>query len=130
MTQHRQHLAALIATVLIAAAAPIAAHAAPDEATALVGYFGNTVVITIGKDYRQIRYVDPDHSYRERGSDGEIKGTWDYDGARVCTLQTEPVDLVSKYCNMGLGHKVGDTWTVSDPLTANQVTFQLIAGRN
>jgi len=128
MTSSASHLAGAIGAGLVFSAAPCA-RAAPDEATAMAAYFGNSVEISVGSDYRVIRYLDPDHTYRDHGSEGEMKGTWEYDGARVCTLQTEPADLVTKYCNIGFGHKVGDTWTVSDPITANQVTFHLVAGR-
>jgi hypothetical protein len=130
MTRTASLVAALAATALLAGAATL--HAAP-EANPMADFFVGVLEIDVpGGDWSAKRYFAPDHTYRETGTDGEVKGAWAIEGDRICTTPSKalPGDRARKYCNLGLGQRLGDSWGDQDPVTGNTVLFRLTAGRN
>jgi hypothetical protein len=105
------------------------AAAQPDPMT---GYYGArlTIDITQGGDYHGVRVFARDHTYRDTFSDEglslQARGRWSLEDGKVCTLADTPG--ARKYCNVGLGKKVGDSWTDADPYTGNPVRFTLEPG--
>ncbi|MBS0361767.1 MAG: hypothetical protein JSR98_10330 [Proteobacteria bacterium] len=83
-------------------------------------------------DWSAKRYFAPDHTYRETGADGEVRGAWAVRDGKVCTTAQKPIlseDRVATYCNAILGKHAGDMWKDADPVTGNTVLFKLSAGR-
>jgi hypothetical protein len=118
--------------VLACASAPAAAQSA-NEAKAMRDFFAGTLDIdTPAGNWSAKRYFAPDHTYRETGSDGEVRGTWAIENGKICTTAGKPLgdDRAAKYCNTGLGKHIGETWRDSDPVTDNAVMFKLSAGRS
>jgi hypothetical protein len=126
-------LAGLIGAGLVAGAAPHAVHAAQsDEAAQMAAFFKSTLEIrTAAGDWSAERYMEADHTYRERGSDGELRGAWRIENGKICTTPGKPLgdDRAATYCNIGLGKKVGDAWNDQDPVTGATVMFKLKPGR-
>ena len=133
MTRYAHPLAALIgAAALIAAAAPPAAQAAPEAPTALADFFTGTLEIdTPAGNWSAKRWLAADHTYRETGSDGEVRGTWSIENGKICTTAGKALgdDRAKTYCNIGVGKKAGETWRDDDPVTGNAVLFDLKPGR-
>jgi hypothetical protein len=133
MTSHAHPLAALISAALIGVAiAPLAAHAAPDDKTALADFFTGTLEIdTPAGNWSAKRWLAADHTYRETGSDGEVRGTWSIENGKICTTAARPLgdDRAKTHCNIGVGKKAGETWRDDDPVTGNAVLFDLKPGR-
>ena len=124
-------IAPLLLLSSILAMPPGARAAQADDSAAIAGYFGATLTIDIPDMYSAKRYFAPDHSYTETGDDGDVHGTWSIKNGKVCTIQSaEHLDRPREYCNLGLGRKPGETWLDKDPVTGNQITFALIAGRD
>jgi hypothetical protein len=125
-------MAPLVAALLLAAASPAAK---PDEAALLHDFFAGTLEIDVpaGGPWSAKRYLAPDHTYRETGSDGEVRGTWALQDGKVCTTAERPPideDHTKTYCTEAVGKHAGDTWRAPDPVTGNAVFFKLSAGRN
>jgi hypothetical protein len=123
---------AAIASGLVLGAASTAA--AADEAVVLRDFFSGTLEIDVpAGDWSAKRYLAPDHTYRETGTDGAVTGTWKLEGERVCITPDKPVggdDRTNRYCNLGPGKHAGDTWRDADPVTGNAVFFKLSPGRS
>ncbi|MGZ3376706.1 MAG: hypothetical protein ACXU8S_08925 [Phenylobacterium sp.] len=118
----------------VALAAPAFAQAPPgDEAAALRDFFTGTLEIDVpAGPWSAKRYLAPDHTYRETGSDGPVRGTWAVRDGKVCTTAERPVqddDRTATYCNAILGKHAGDQWKDADPVTGNAVFFTLKPGR-
>jgi hypothetical protein len=134
MTSFAHPLAAVISAALIGlAVAPPAAHAAPDEKTALADFFAGTLEIDLlAGGWSARRWLAADHTYRETGSDGDVHGTWSIENGKICTVRDKPKndpDRIARYCNEGVGRHVGETWNDADPVTGNIVMFALKPGR-
>ncbi|HZZ31001.1 MAG TPA: hypothetical protein VFE10_03320 [Phenylobacterium sp.] len=127
-----------LAACLVAGAAltclptPLAAQPA-EEAQAMAGFFAGTLEIDVpAANWSAKRYFAPDHTYRETGADGELRGAWAIEKGKICTSPGKPLgeDRMPKYCNLGLGKHIGDSWKDSDPVTDNAVMFKLSPGRS
>lgn len=122
-------LIVLSSIALLAGAAPAAA-----EDTGLRDFFTGTLEIDVpAGDWSAKRYLAPDHTYREVGSDGAVRGTWAVRDGKVCTTAQRPVeseDRTATYCNAILGKHAGEMWQDADPVTGNTVLFKLSAGRS
>ena len=125
----------LIAACALAllAAVPARAAAPADEQTALRDFFSGTLEIDVpAGNWSAKRYLAPDHTYREEGSDGAVRGTWAVRDGKVCTTAQRPVeseDRTATYCNAILDKHAGEMWRDADPVTGNIVLFKLTAGR-
>ena len=121
------------AGLLLCAAAPCGAQAAPaDEAAQMGDFFKGTLEIDVpAGDWSAKRYLTADHTYRETGADGEVQGTWVVQGGKICTTAARPLgaDRAKTYCNIGVGKKAGEQWRDEDPVTGNVVLFKLTPGR-
>jgi len=116
------------AALLLCGASPFeTAAAAPDEAAAMGDFFKGALEIDVpAGNWTAKRYFAPDHTYRDAGSDGEVRGTWAVDGDRICTTPAKQLaDRIARYCNLGAGKKLGEMWKDEDPVTGNIVLFQL-----
>src|SRR5258706_8196598 len=80
------------AGLLLCGVAPaVAQTAAPDEAVALGDFFEGTLEIAVpAGDWTAKRYLSPDHTYRETGSDGPVHGTWAIRDGKICTTADRP----------------------------------------
>lgn len=121
---------ALTATLFLLAAPPAASG---DDAALIADFFKGTLEIDVpaGGPWSAKRYLAPDHTYRESGSDGEVHGTWTLKDGKVCTTADRPLGegRAKTYCNDAVGKHVGDMWRAADPVTGNAVFFKLSAGR-
>jgi hypothetical protein len=124
----------LLALAVLLLAAPAARAAPADEATALKDFFTGTLEIDVpaGGPWSARRYLEPDHTYRETGSDGAVSGTWAVRDGKLCITADRPlgVDRAATYCNAILGKHAGDMWRDADPVTGNTVLFKLTPGRS
>ena len=122
-----------VAAMLLASGAGAQAAAPADEAAAMQDFFTGTLEIdNPAGDWSAKRYFAPDHTYRETGSDGEVRGTWAIENGKICTARDRPKadpDRADRYCNEGVGRRLGDKWRDADPVTGNLVLFELKAGR-
>jgi hypothetical protein len=104
-----------------------------DEATSLRDFFSGTLEIDVpAGDWSAKRYLAPDHTYRETGTDGPVSGSWVVEGERICVTPGKPLPgdtRAPRYCNPGVGKRAGETWRDEDPVTGNVVLFKLTAGR-
>jgi hypothetical protein len=124
-----------LALAALGVAAPAARAAPADDAAALKDFFTGTLEIDVpaGGPWSAKRYLAPDHTYSEVGSDGRVRGTWAVKDGKVCTTAERPVqsdDRTATYCNAILGKHAGDMWRDADPVTGNAVFFKLTAGRD
>jgi hypothetical protein len=122
-------LAILAATTLLIGAAPAASR---DDAALMGDFFTGTLEIANPNgQWSAQRWLAPDHSYREVGSDGEVHGTWKIDDGKICTTADHKLglDRADTYCNVGVGKKAGEAWKDEDPVTGNPVLFKLTPGR-
>jgi len=106
-----------------------------EERAALNDFFTGTLEIDVpaGGPWSAKRYLAPDHTYRETGSDGEVRGTWVLRDGKVCTTAERPLadeDHTKTYCTDALGKHAGDAWRAPDPVTGNAVFFKLSPGRS
>ena len=102
------------------------------EAAAMGDFFTGTLEIANPNgDWSARRWLAPDHTYRESGSDGEVRGTWKIENGKICTTADHRlgVDRAATYCNVGVGKKAGEGWKDEDPVTGNLVLFKLTPGR-
>jgi len=123
---------ALAASLVLLSAAPQAAAQPTGDTQAMADFFTGTLEIDVlAGNWSAKRYVAPDHTYREVGGDGEIKGTWAIQNGKICTTASSPLgdNRAKTYCNLGLGKHIGESWPDSDPVTDNAVMFRLQAGR-
>lgn len=122
-----------LAAALLAGAASAQALAPADEAAAMRDFFTGTLEIdNPAGSWSAKRFFAGDHTYRETGSDGDVRGTWAIEKGKICTARANPQadpDRTARYCNEGLGRRVGDKWSDADPVTGNLVLFSLTAGR-
>ena len=128
------HRIALVAVLSSLAIVGQPARAAPpaDEAASLRYFFAGTLEIDVpAGNWSAKRYYSPDHSYRETGADGEVRGTWAIEDGKICAspAKARGDERAAKYCILGLGKHLGDAWRDSDPVTGNLVLFRLTAGR-
>lgn len=120
-------LIALLTASASAHAAPAAP--APDP---MAAFYGNTLTISVPAGYYFARrYIDADGTWREpRGSDW-VRGAWKVEGDQICNWQTSPeIVAVRHYCYPITAHKVGESWTTTDPDTGNEVIQTIEAGRS
>lgn len=105
------------------------ASAAPEPGSDPVGaFYGATVEIDNLEGWFALRRLNPDGSFTQTGSDGEVRGTWAVRDGKLCTTQETPApppDRARTYCNLGPGHKLGDRWDDRDPVTGNPIYFTL-----
>jgi hypothetical protein len=124
--------AGLMGTALASGAGPVAGQAAaPDEAAQMHDFFDATLQIDVPNGaWSAKRYYEPDHTYRESGAGGDVHGTWSVEDGKICATQANaPADRPARYCNVGLGKKLGEMWKDVDPVTGNLVLFSLKPGR-
>jgi hypothetical protein len=98
----------------------------------VAAFYGATLEIENIEGWYAKRYLNPDRTFTQTGSDGAVKGTWAVEGGKLCATQQTPPpapDRARTYCNVGPGHKVGDKWEDSDPVTGNVIYFSLHPGR-
>jgi hypothetical protein len=123
MPQRFPGIAALAALVL---GTPLIARAqSPAAPDPMADFYGATLHIEVPGQYEGVRYYAPDHTFRDVEEGQVVKGSWKLEGERVCVLRA---DLI-RFCNLGPGHKVGETWKDTDPYTGNTVIFTLRPGR-
>jgi hypothetical protein len=105
--------------------------AAPHEAAQMHDFFGATLEIDVPNGaWSAKRYYAPDHTYRETGDGGDVHGIWSIEDGKICATQANaPPGRPARYCNVGLGKKLGDMWKDADPVTGNLVLFSLKPGR-
>lgn len=97
----------------------------------MAGYYGNRLKIELASGYWSgVRVFSPDHTFRDafdaEGQKGTAKGRWTIEDGKICVLADEPG--AARFCNLGLGKKVGDKWIDHDPYTGNEVRFTLEPG--
>lgn len=109
------------ASLAILACTPAAAQPQPDP---MAGYYGATLTI-VAKGFKQQRFFEPDHSFRDRSRGKVTPGTWAIEGDKICTQEAGG----SRFCNLGLGKTAGESWVDHDPYTGNEVKFSLVEGR-
>jgi hypothetical protein len=125
-------LAIGVAAAVLAASAARAQPPAADETSVMRDFLSGTWEVDVpGGEWSAKYFLAADHTYREVGSDGEVRGTWDVRDGKVCTTADHIVapGRIKTYCNKGAGRRAGDQWTDSDPVTGNTVFFTLKAGR-
>jgi len=126
-------LAGALAMALFGGGAAAQGDAAASERAAMQDFFIGTLEIDVPLgSWSAKRYFSPDHTYREVGSDGTVRGTWAVRDGKVCTTAERPVsgpDRTATYCNAILGKHAGEQWKDADPVTGNAVFFNLKAGR-
>jgi len=119
----------VIALVGLALAGPSAAQGQPASADEGVQPFiGSRLEIDNFQGWHADRYLAPDHTYTQTGSDGDVTGEWSVEDGKLCTEQKTPPpagDRAKRYCNLGPGRKLGDTWQDRDPVTGNPIFFSL-----
>ena len=120
------------AAALLLTSAARAQPAPADEAAVMRDFVSGTWEIDVpAGDWSAKYFLAADHTFRETGSDGEVRGTWEVKDGKVCTTADHLVapDRIKTYCNTGAGRHTGDQWTDADPVTGNAVFFTLKAGR-
>ena len=96
--------------------------------TGMDGFFAGTLKITVPSPeypYLAFRQFSADHTYVDQEGGNLFHGSWAIEGDRICTQRPG----AQRYCNLGLGRKVGDSWTDKDPYTGNEVDFELTPDR-
>lgn len=122
----------VLISLIFGAQCPAAAAPPSGEAQAMGDFFSGTLEIDVpAGNWSAKRYFAPDHTYRETGADGEVRGAWTIENGKICTTAGRPLgdERAAKYCNVGLGKHMGETWRDDDPVTGNTVLFKLSAGR-
>lgn len=126
-------LVVALAATLVAGGASAQGATASGEKTGLGDFFSGTLEIDVpAGNWSAKRYLAADHTYRETGADGEVRGTWSIEGGKICTTREKPVDdadHAARYCNTGVGRHAGEMWRDADPVTGNAVFFNLKPGR-
>ncbi|HLZ75303.1 hypothetical protein [Phenylobacterium sp.] len=125
-------IAICAATALLLTSPARAQTAGTDEAAAVRDFLSGTWEIDVpAGDWSAKYYLAADHTFRETGSDGEVRGTWELKDGKLCTTADHLVapDRIKTYCNKGVGKHAGEQWTDADPVTGNTVFFTLKAGR-
>lgn len=118
----RMKMIVAVAAGCLVAAAGLAQ--AQEQADPLAGFYGNTLRIE-AKGFKDLRFFEPDHTFRNRVKDKVLTGTWWIEGDRICVQQA----AAAKFCNVGLGKTPGQAWVDHDPYTGNEVKFALVEGR-
>jgi hypothetical protein len=122
-----------LAALLLAGAASAQAPGSTGDAAVMRDFFTGTLEIDVpAGPWSAKRYLAPDHTYSETGSDGAVHGTWAVRDGKVCTTAQRPVeseDRTPTYCNAILDKHTGEMWRDADPVTGNAVLFKLTAGR-
>jgi hypothetical protein len=134
MTQCAQPITALICAGLMLAAPAVRAAPPADDAASMADFFKGTLAVDnpVG-EWSGKYFFEPNHTYKETGSDGPVTGTWSIEGDRFCTVPDKgpaAPDRAARYCNLGVGRHTGEQWKDNDPVTGNMVLFSLKAGRN
>jgi hypothetical protein len=132
MTLLLRRVCHLAATAALLGAGPPAVAQPADEAQSMRDFFAGTLEIDVpASNWSAKRYYAPDHTYRETGADGEVRGAWSIENGKICTTAGKALgdDRAAKYCNLGLGKHIGETWQDRDPVTDNAVLFRLTSGR-
>ncbi|MBS0334382.1 MAG: hypothetical protein JSS35_16565 [Proteobacteria bacterium] len=124
---------AMVGASLLLCAAPFArAQAEPTETALMADFLTGTLEIAVpAGDWSAKVYLAPDHTFRETGSDGEVRGAWEVRGGKLCTTVDHALgaDRLTTYCNLGPGKHSGEMWRDADPVTGNTVLFKLTPGR-
>jgi hypothetical protein len=108
------------------------AQPATDEAAAMHDFFGAALEISVpwqtaGGTSVITRYYAADHTFHETNEEGEAHGSWTIEDGKICATRVNPPrGQAARYCNIGLGKKLGEQWQDSDPVTGNPVFFQLM----
>ena len=120
-----------LAASLLASGAVAQPKPPADDAAAMGAFFANTLEIDLpAVPWSTKRYFAPDHTYRETGNDGDVRGTWLIEDGKVCVIAEKQLpDRAPRYCSLGPGKTVGDKWSAADPVTDNLVLFNLRSGR-
>jgi hypothetical protein len=118
---------ALTLAVTTAAIAQTEPPPAAQDETGMADFFKGSLNITLPafKKYRVTRQFAADHTYVDLERGKPVPGTWTLENGKICTQRP----AAQRYCNTGLGKKIGDTWQDKDPYTGNEVDFALVAGR-
>ncbi len=101
-------------TLLAGLAAAQAAYAGD-----MSGYFGNTVLCKYANGDVTKIYTRADGTFAVSPTGHpQATGTWKDDGKNVCYTQTAPTPGPNEkmVCNSSQPRKIGDTWTVTDPM--------------
>lgn len=126
-------VAGAMAVMLLAPTARAGGASPDDEAAAMRDFFTGTLEIANpAGDWSAKRWFSPDHTYRETGSDGQVRGGWEIENGKICTMRENPTvdaEHAARYCNLGVGKHAGEQWKDADPVTGNAVFFTLKAGR-
>ena len=124
------HWKALTCAAALAASSPVFAQSAPPAAPAqdeasMADFFEGSLIITMPafKKFRLARQFAPDHTYVDLERGKPVSGTWTLENGKICTQRPD----AQRYCNTGLGRKLGETWQDKDPYTGNEVDFALAA---
>ena len=115
------------AILVFALAIPARAQAPTPKDEGMAAFFGATLEIDVpGQDWSAKRWLKPDHTYREVGTDGEMTGTWAVKDGKLCVRGARHRDdQPPVYCNQGPGKTLGERWSDPDPVTGNLVVFDL-----
>jgi len=126
-------IGALVAILVASGAANAQTPAAPDEAALMRDFLSGTWEVDVPAGNWSAKYfLAADHTYRETGSDGPVRGKWVVENGKICTTPDNgpaAPDRLARYCNKGAGRRAGEQWTDEDPVTGNTVFFTLKAGR-
>ena len=124
----------VIAALVAQSGESLAAPTQAGEETAAMGDFftGTLEIDNPNGPWSARRWLAPDHTYRESGSDGEVRGTWRIENGKICTTADHKLgaDRAATDCNLGVGKRVGESWKDEDPVTGNLVLFKLTSGRS
>lgn len=119
--------AALSAAGLMLAVGLAQAQETP-PADPMAATYGNTITIDIPPFYSARQFIDPDHTWRQVDSEGDVVlGTWKVEDGKVCFSETQPAGPTR--CHPAVPRKVGDRWTNEDPAVGATIEIGLVAGR-
>ncbi len=105
----------IVSLMLVAGLAAAPAAYAGD----MSGYFGNTVLCKYANGDVTKIYVEKDGTFSVIPTGHpQSSGTWKDDGSNVCYTQTNPAPGPNEkqVCNSSQARKIGDSWTVTDPM--------------
>lgn len=89
------------------------------------GVVGNTIVANYSNGTVTKVYPMADGTFTISRNGGTFHGTWTDDGKQVCYQESDPT--IKAVCSPADPHKVGDSWSVTDP-NGVTVTVTVAAG--
>jgi hypothetical protein len=119
---------------ILLAAAALALSVGAAQADPFATAYGNTVTNTGPDGKKTVIYVNADKTWEQHRSDGTVmKGTYTWqDDTHACFTLVDPAPKdpsKATNCDEIKGdHKVGDTWTETDP-QGQTYTMSITAGR-